>query len=104
MGQPFRSKIPADQRKDRPRVVILGSGWGALSMLRKLHTDKYQVTIVSPRNFFLFTPLLPSCITGTVVTRSIVEPIRDYCVRTDSSEVEFIEAACTKVDPKHNKI
>jgi len=32
--------------------------------------------VVSPRNYFLFTPLLPSAVSGTVEFRSILEPLR----------------------------
>lgn len=31
--------------------------------------ENYNVVVVSPRNYFLFTPLLPSCTTGTVEHR-----------------------------------
>jgi NADH:ubiquinone reductase (non-electrogenic) len=34
------------------------------------------VKVISPRNYFAFTPLLPSVTCGTVEPRSIVEPIR----------------------------
>lgn len=36
----------------------------------------YEVVIVSPRNFFLFTPMLSGSAVGTVEYRSILEPIR----------------------------
>lgn len=39
-------------------------------------SQKYDITLVSPRNYFLYTPLLPAVATGTVEERSIVEPIR----------------------------
>lgn len=38
----------------------------------------YDVTMVSPRNYFLYTPLLPSAATGTVEPRSIVDPVRSH--------------------------
>ena len=41
-----------------------------------LCSQKYDITLVSPRNYFLYTPLLPAVATGTVEERSIVEPIR----------------------------
>jgi NADH dehydrogenase FAD-containing subunit len=44
------------------------------------------VTIVSPRNYFLFTPLLAGTTTGTIELRSIMEPIRNYCKRSDAEE------------------
>lgn len=33
--------------------------------------------MVSPRNYFLYTPLLPAVATGTMEERSIVEPVRN---------------------------
>lgn len=35
-----------------------------------------DLVLLSPSNYFLYTPLLPSAATGTVEERSIVEPIR----------------------------
>ena len=59
------------------RVVVLGSGWGAISFVKSLESNgPYDVTLVSPRNYFLYTPLLPGAATGAVEDRSIVEPIR----------------------------
>eukprot|EP01124_Arcella_intermedia_P007673 TRINITY_DN1473_c0_g1_i1.p1 TRINITY_DN1473_c0_g1~~TRINITY_DN1473_c0_g1_i1.p1 ORF type:complete len:541 (-),score=104.10 TRINITY_DN1473_c0_g1_i1:81-1529(-) len=95
----FRQRIPEEDRKNLPRVVVLGAGWGSLSFLRRLHTDKFDVTVVSPRNYFLFTPLLPSTTVGTLEVRSIMEPIRHFIKRSDSDEARFIEAECTKIDP-----
>ena len=36
----------------------------------------FEVILVSPRNYFLYTPLLPGVATGAIETRSIVESIR----------------------------
>jgi hypothetical protein len=58
-------------------VVILGTGWAGASFLRNIDTSLYDVHVVSPRNYFTFTPLLPSVTCGTVEARSIVEPIRN---------------------------
>ena len=60
----------------RKNLVILGTGWGAVSLLQKLDTTHYNVIVVSPRNYFLFTPLLTSTPVGTVDLKSIMEPIR----------------------------
>ena len=48
------------------------------SLLRAqvVDTDKYDVVCVSPRNHFVFTPMLPSSAIGTVEFRSLLEPIR----------------------------
>jgi NADH:ubiquinone reductase (non-electrogenic) len=55
---------------------VLGSGFGGYSLLTRLPRKLWDVTLLSPRNYFLFTPLLPSAVTGTVEFRSILEPTR----------------------------
>eukprot|EP00124_Ichthyophonus_hoferi_P003148 Ihof_evm7s257 gene=Ihof_evmTU7s257 len=100
----LRPRLSEEARKDRPHVVILGTGWGALSAIRKLGADKYNVTIVSPRNYFLFTPLLPCTTTGGIENRCIIEPIRDYCIRADAEKAKFYEAECIDIDPKTNTV
>ena len=42
----------------KEKIVVLGSGWAAVKFVQNIDTSKYDVTIVSPRNFFLFTPFL----------------------------------------------
>ncbi|KAF2502813.1 FAD/NAD(P)-binding domain-containing protein [Lophium mytilinum] len=91
---------PNDQPDPDPSkktLVILGTGWGAVSLLKKLDTENYNVVVVSPRNYFLFTPLLPSCTTGTIEHRSIMEPIRNF-LRHKKAAVKFYEAEATKID------
>ncbi|GAV53347.1 hypothetical protein ZYGR_0AI06310 [Zygosaccharomyces rouxii] len=68
-------KVIETDSDQKPRVVILGSGWGAISFLNHIDTKRYNVSLVSPRNYFLFTPLLPSTPVGTVDEKSIVEPV-----------------------------
>ncbi|EJD40789.1 NADH dehydrogenase [Auricularia subglabra TFB-10046 SS5] len=82
----------------KPTVVVLGSGWGATSFLKTLDTAEYNVVVVSPHNYFLFTPLLPSCAVGTVSLRSIIQPTR-YVTRFKTRQVSVIEAEATAVDP-----
>jgi len=83
--------------------MILGSGWGSVALLKKLDTENYNVIVVSPRNFFLFTPLLPSCTTGYIEHRSIMEPIRNI-LRHKKAAVKYYEAEATKIDYQTKKI
>ncbi|MCJ1310993.1 hypothetical protein MMC25_004663 [Agyrium rufum] len=67
-----------DARKgNRERVVILGSGWAGYILSRQLSAEKYQTVVVSPRSYFVFTPLLNSTAVGTLEFRTTLEPIRD---------------------------
>jgi len=58
------------------KVVVLGGGFAAYRFARELGKTGLDVTLVSPRNHFLFTPLLPSTTVGTLEFRSIIEPLR----------------------------
>jgi hypothetical protein len=64
-----RTATPSDislQKKDGVmRVVILGCGWGGVSLMNnyKPH-ENVEVVCVSSTNYFLMTPLLPSATVG----------------------------------------
>jgi NADH dehydrogenase len=76
-------------------VVILGSGWGGYTLSRKISSSKYDCTIISPRSYFVFTPLLTDTAAGNLDFSSIVEPVRDH-----KTKVDFIQAAARSVDLK----
>ena len=57
-------------------MVVVGSGWASHAFLKRCETDAYEVICVSPRPYFLFTPMLAFATVGGVTTGSIVEPIR----------------------------
>jgi NADH:ubiquinone reductase (non-electrogenic) len=59
-----------------------------------------DLTVVSPRNYFLYTPLLPAVATGTVEERSIVEPVRKVL----GGKGSYFEAVCHEVDPVDKSI
>ncbi|EJD53336.1 nucleotide-binding domain-containing protein [Auricularia subglabra TFB-10046 SS5] len=65
----------------KPRLVIVGAGWAAMSVLKTLRPNDYHVTLVSPSTTTLFTPLLPSAAVGTVSPRSLMESIRKLIAR-----------------------
>lgn len=82
----------------KKKLVILGSGFGAFSCLRTINSSLYDISIVSPRNHFLFTPLLPSTTVGTIEFRSIIEPIRNI------KEALFFQSYCTQIDVNEQKV
>jgi NADH:ubiquinone reductase (non-electrogenic) len=59
--------------------------------------------VVSPRNFFLFTPLLPSVTTGSLESRSVITPIK-FFTRFKPFGINFVEAEATDIDPKSKTI
>lgn len=83
--------------ENRKKLVVLGTGFASFSLLKKIDTRLFDVVVVSPRNHFLFTPLLPSTTVGTLEFRSIIEPIR-----LARGVPKFFQAAAKGVDTERN--
>ena len=79
-------------------IVILGTGWGSIALLKSLDTSLYNVVVVSPRDYYLFTPLLTSTPVGKVSDTSIMESVRSIAKRTPG-EVTYYEAEALEVNP-----
>ncbi|GAO50997.1 hypothetical protein G7K_5110-t1 [Saitoella complicata NRRL Y-17804] len=97
----------------KPRLVVLGTGWGSIALLKNLDPDEYHVTVISPSNYFLFTPLLPSAAVGTVEPRSLVEsirriiaPIRGHFLEAKAERIEFSEkmVEVSETNPKTGEV
>ncbi|XP_020591247.1 external alternative NAD(P)H-ubiquinone oxidoreductase B3, mitochondrial-like isoform X2 [Phalaenopsis equestris] len=95
--------LASSQESTKKKVLILGTGWAGTSFIRNLDSSLYDVQVISPRNYFAFTPLLPSVTCGTVEARSIVEPIRNI-TRKKRGEIKFWEAECFKIDPANKRV
>ncbi|KAJ8101244.1 pyridine nucleotide-disulfide oxidoreductase-domain-containing protein [Lipomyces tetrasporus] len=77
-SQGYRNKqMPRLAKDHRQTVVILGSGWAGYNLLRHLNSRYYRCIVVSPRSYFVFTPLLASTAVGTLETRVAIESVRD---------------------------
>ncbi|KAI6087531.1 FAD/NAD(P)-binding domain-containing protein [Hypoxylon rubiginosum] len=68
------SKDSNGRRKER--VVILGSGWAGYGFARSLDPNKFERIMISPRSYFVFTPLLAGTAVGTLEFRAVLEPVR----------------------------
>lgn len=60
----------------KPRVLIVGAGFGGLSAVRALARVPVDVTIVDRRNFHLFQPLLYQVATAGLNPSDIAWPVR----------------------------
>ncbi len=60
----------------RPRVVIVGAGFGGLSAVRGLQNAVFDVTIIDRQNHHLFQPLLYQVATAAVSPADVAVPIR----------------------------
>ncbi|SJM87659.1 related to NADH-ubiquinone oxidoreductase 64 kDa subunit [Zygosaccharomyces bailii] len=81
----------------KPKLVVLGSGWASVGLLKNLKNGDYDVTVISPQNYFLFTPLLPSAATGTLSVKSLMASIRKIVTSVSG---HYLEARAEKIEFK----
>ena len=60
----------------RPRVVIIGGGFGGLYAARALRREPVEVTLIDRTNHHLFQPLLYQVATATLAPTDITSPLR----------------------------
>jgi len=84
-----------DPVDSRPRVLIIGSGWAAHALVKTIDADLYRLLVISPRNYFVFTPMLAAASVGTVEYRSVTEPMR-----AANQRAAFIEGTIEDIMPK----
>jgi NADH dehydrogenase len=72
---------------ERPRVVVVGGGFGGLQAVRKLRRAPVEVTLVDRRNFHLFQPLVYQVATGALSPGEIAAPLRGVFKRSRNVRV-----------------
>lgn len=65
----------------RPRVLIIGGGFGGLFCVRRLSRADVDVTVLDRAAGHLFQPLLYQCATGTLGIGQISRPLREEFAR-----------------------
>jgi NADH dehydrogenase len=98
-GRSRRLPVAAAASPGRRRVVILGGGFGGVSAAKRFEqllpwTPWLDVTLVSQRNYLLFTPMLAEVAAGSVEAGNVGVPLRAACPRT-----RFRRAEVLGVDP-----
>ncbi len=93
------------QEKDkiqRPRVVIIGGGFGGLSLAEKLKNAPVDVLLIDKHNYHTFQPLLYQVAIGSIAADSIAFPIRR--IFTKYNNFSFNLAEVQKINPESNTL
>ena len=106
-GAPATGRVLARRSTSlAPRIVILGGGFAGVTTAIELAKHcagvlPVHITLVSERNFFLFTPMLAEAATGAVEARHVLYPIRPLC---GSWGVEFGEMMVEAIDLERRRL
>jgi len=79
--------VMAMSGKSRPRVVIVGGGFGGLKAAESLARLPVQITLVDRKNHHTFQPLLYQVATAGISPAEIAAPIRDVLHKHENIEV-----------------
>lgn len=71
----------------RPRVVIIGGGFGGLKAAESLARLPLQITLLDRKNHHTFQPLLYQVATAGISPAEIAAPIRDILAKHENIEV-----------------
>ena len=78
---------PIASTQARPRIVIIGAGFGGLSAAKQLVRAPFDVTVVDRHNYHLFQPLLYQVATAGLSPADIASPIRGILRRQKNAHV-----------------
>src|SRR5437588_12036342 len=76
-----------DSQNGRPRVVVIGGGFGGLNAALGLANSNVQVTILDRKNHHTFQPLLYQVALAALSPADIAAPIRNVMRGTKNAEV-----------------
>src|SRR5690625_3190086 len=81
---------------DRPRIVIIGGGFGGLNVAKGLKNVDHEIFLIDRHNYHLFQPLLYQVATAGLAPPDIASPIRSVLAKNRNiqivlGEVEWID-------------
>jgi NADH dehydrogenase len=91
--------IPDTQK---PRVVIIGAGFGGLNAATGLSDDKFQVVLFDKHNYHTFQPLLYQVASAGLQADSIAGPLRNLFHRRKDFHFRMLKVL--SIDPVANTI
>src|SRR5215470_14484314 len=87
MNRPGDIMTPIASTQARPRIVIIGAGFGGLAAAKQLARAPVDVTVIDRHNYHLFQPLLYQVATPGLSPADIASPIRGILRRQRNAHV-----------------
>lgn len=76
-----------DTGAHKPKVVVIGAGFGGLSAVLRLRNTPAEITVIDRHNYHLFQPLLYQVATAGLSPADISAPIRSVLSRQKNARV-----------------
>ena len=93
---------PSSPTGDRPRVLILGGGFGGIGAARKLKDAPADVVLVDGHDYHTFQPLLYQVATDLLEPAEVAHPLRDLF--HDQPNASVHQAAATSIDLEARRV
>ncbi len=95
----LRRRRSSSPSRDVKRVVIVGGGFAGVYAARELEKlqrgrNDFDIVLVSKENYFVFQPMLPEVISGSIGLTDVVSPLRRL-LRTTQVVVRDVESIDT---------
>ncbi len=87
-------------QSSHPRIIIIGGGFGGISLAKKLAGQEVQVVLMDKHNYHTFQPLLYQVSTGGLEPDSIAYPIRKILQGYDNFYFRLAEVNQIETDKR----
>ncbi|HRF95550.1 MAG TPA: NAD(P)/FAD-dependent oxidoreductase [Aggregatilineales bacterium] len=86
----------------RPRIIIIGAGFGGLSAVNKLMRQPVDILLIDRNNFHTFTPLLYQVATCALDPSEIAYPVRG--IYRKNRNISFLLGEVTAIHPQEKRV
>ncbi|RYE59250.1 MAG: NAD(P)/FAD-dependent oxidoreductase [Sphingobacteriales bacterium] len=93
---------PIIPKSEKPRIIVIGGGFGGIELCKKLKNKNFQVVLIDKHNYHTFQPLLYQVATGGLEADSIAFPLRK--IFKGQQNLLFRVAKVLEIMPDQNKI
>jgi NADH dehydrogenase len=83
----------------KPRVVVIGGGFGGLRLAKAINTDHFQVVLLDKNNYHIFQPLLYQVATCGIEVSAVSFPFRK--IFHNRKGVHFRMCEALRADPQN---
>ncbi|GAB4402584.1 MAG: NAD(P)/FAD-dependent oxidoreductase [Bacteroidia bacterium] len=87
-------------RSNQPRIVIIGGGFGGITLAKALRGLPFQVVMIDRNNYHTFQPLLYQVATGGLEPDSIAFPLRKMFSHQDNFVFRLADVQTVDTDAK----